>query len=446
MHVHDLIGIGFGPSNIALAIALEEHHGRGAPVRAPAGQPAGPLPGGPLFIEKQPRFAWHPDMMLEGAHMQISFLKDLVTLRNPASPYSFLSYLHDKGRLQDFINLKTFFPSRQEFNDYLAWAAGHFDHCCTYGEQVLDVQPESAHGVVELLRVRSLAADGRPRERLARNLVISVGGRAHIPEVFTGVLGDGRVFHTSTYLSGLARQPRLDRIAVVGAGQSAAEIFMHLHEHPARPRVDMLIRGHTIRPSDDSPFVNEVFNAEHTDYLYTRPDADRAALLAQTRHTNYSAPDLELIERIYEVLYQQKVRRESRHRLLRRREVTAVHADDDGVSLVLRDLDDGTRDTLRYDAVVLATGYERDQHRQLLAPLDGYLHGYAPDRQYRLRGDERLRPAIYVQGGSEATHGISDSLLSILAIRSWEIGAALRRTDAAPAAGHPRAARAALTS
>ncbi|ANN71772.1 lysine N(6)-hydroxylase/L-ornithine N(5)-oxygenase family protein [Bordetella bronchialis] len=430
MHVHDLIGIGFGPSNIALAIALEERHGRGSPT-------------GPLFIEKQPCFAWHPDMMLDGAHMQISFLKDLVTLRNPASRYSFLNYLHSKGRLQDFINLKTFFPSRQEFNDYLAWAAGHFDDCCAYGEQVLEVQPEPAGGVVELLRVRSRGADGGLRERLARNLVVSVGGRPRIPDVFASCMDDSRVFHTSGYLSALSRQPRLDRIAVIGAGQSAAEIFMHLHGHPARPRVDLLVRGHTIRPSDDSPFVNEVFNAAHTDYLYARPDAERAALLAQTRHTNYSAPDVDLIERIYDVLYQQKVRGEPRHRLLRRREVEAVRTAEAGVALSVRERDAGTLDTLHYDAVVLATGYERDQHRSLLAPLDDYLDSYEPDRHYRLRADERLRPAIYVQGGSEATHGISDSLLSILAIRSWEIGAALKRPETAPG---PQAARAALAS
>ena len=33
-------------------------------------------------------------MLLEDATMQVSFLKDLVTLRNPASEYGFLSYLH----------------------------------------------------------------------------------------------------------------------------------------------------------------------------------------------------------------------------------------------------------------------------------------------------------------------------------------------------------------
>ena len=129
MHVHDLIGIGFGPSNLALAIALDERRRAGQPVDA-------------MFIERQPAFAWHPDMLLSHAHMQISFLKDLATLRNPTSRFTFVNYLHEKQRLQDFINLKTFYPSRREFNDYLGWAAAQFDASCAYGEEVIDVLPE----------------------------------------------------------------------------------------------------------------------------------------------------------------------------------------------------------------------------------------------------------------------------------------------------------------
>src|SRR5688500_16831486 len=60
MQIHDLIGIGFGPSNIALAITLEEKKQEGYYIDS-------------FFIEKQPSFAWHANMMLENAHMQISF-------------------------------------------------------------------------------------------------------------------------------------------------------------------------------------------------------------------------------------------------------------------------------------------------------------------------------------------------------------------------------------
>ncbi|WP_417220973.1 lysine N(6)-hydroxylase/L-ornithine N(5)-oxygenase family protein [Achromobacter spanius] len=438
MQVHDLIGIGFGPSNIALAIALEERYGGDSGLL-------------PLFLEKQPCFAWHPHMMLDGTHMQISFLKDLVTLRNPASPFTFLNYLHSQGRLQQFINLKTFFPSRHEFNDYLAWAAGHFSDRCAYGEDVFDVAPETVGDTVPLLRVRSRDAQGRVRERLARNLVVSVGGKAHIPEPFLAWRDEPRIFHTSSYLSAIGKIAHPRRIAVLGAGQSAAEIFMNLRKPPARPQVGLLMRGRALRPTHDSPYMNEIFNAEHTDYIYSRPPAERAGLLSEAWHTNYSAPDVELIERIYNVFYQQQVTRQARHQLRRRCQVDAVEVvdgvDGDGqsVALTLFDRDTHLSEVVRYDAVILATGYVRDHHKQLLAPLAPYLEDHAIDRHYRLRADARLKPAIYVQGGSETTHGISDSLLSILAIRSQEIGNALSAGSPGDAVERPqRERRAAL--
>jgi L-ornithine N5-oxygenase len=421
MHIHDLIGIGFGPSNIALAIALEELRQAGQPVDA-------------LFIEKQPGFAWHRDMLLGGTHMQISFLKDLVTLRNPRSRFTFVNYLHEKNRLQDFINLKTFFPSRHEFNDYLAWAASHFDDRCVYGEDVVEVLPERRGSEVSLLRVRSRDAAGQVQERLARNLVVGVGGAPNIPECFRPLARDPRVFHSSRYLRHMAGHPQAGRVAVVGAGQSAAEIFMNLHELPQAPRVDLVMRARSIRPSDDSPFVNEIFNADFVDQVYGRTSDERAALLDEFWRTNYAAPDLALIERIFDVLYQQKVRSEQRHRFLRRHEVRSARAAGDGVHLTLLDLNRDRESTVRYDAVVLATGYRRDLHRHLLEPLAPYLGSFDVDRDYRVRARPGFRPAIFLQGACEATHGLSDTLLSITAVRTAEIGAALL------SAAHPTAA------
>lgn len=105
----DVVGVGFGPSNLGLAIALEERN-------ATVG-PAGRLTA--RFVERQESFGWHRGMLLEDATMQVSYLKDLVTLRNPRSAFSFLSYLHDRGRLVDFINYGSAFPTRLEFHDYL---------------------------------------------------------------------------------------------------------------------------------------------------------------------------------------------------------------------------------------------------------------------------------------------------------------------------------------
>src|SRR3978361_38695 len=114
-----LLGIGFGPSNLALAIALAE---RG--IRA-------------VFAEAQPSFGWHRSMLRPGTRMQVPFLKDLVTLRNNKSNFTFLNYLSEQGRLVEFIGRHTMFPSRMEFHDYLEWAAAGIGAAGQYGRESL---------------------------------------------------------------------------------------------------------------------------------------------------------------------------------------------------------------------------------------------------------------------------------------------------------------------
>lgn len=420
MFVHDLIGIGFGPSNIALAIALEEQRQAGQAFNA-------------VFIEKQPVFAWHKDMLLEHAHMQISFLKDLVTLRNPLSRFTFVNYLHEKQRLPDFINLKTFFPGRHEFNDYLAWAAAQFEPQCAYGETVFEVLPEQRGAEVTLLRVRSRNAQGEIRERLTRNLVVSPGGTARVPDCFRALRDEPRVFHSSTYLRGIERNQHARKVAVLGAGQSAAEIFMDLHGRGMA--LDFIMRARTIKPADDSPFSNQIFDADFVDHVYHRTQNERDELLREFWHTNYACPDLELIQHIFKVFYQQRVTGQARHQLLRQHQVTAAHATAQGVDLTLLDQTTQTARVERYDAVVLATGYERAQHKTLLEPLAPWLQRFETDRRYRIKASAGFQPGVYLQGACETSHGLSDTLLSITAVRSGEICAALLQGHAARTLG-----------
>jgi L-ornithine N5-oxygenase len=407
MHIHKLIGIGFGPSNLALAIALQEQG----------------HPGDALYLERQPQFAWHPDMLLDNTHMQISFLKDLATLRNPSSRFTFLHYLHQQQRLQDFINLKTFYPSRREFNDYLGWAARQFAPQCRYGEEVTAVLPVLEQGRVARLIVQSRDAQDKVQERQAENIVISVGGSPAIPDSFAALRGDARVFHSSGYLSGLAQLKDARRVAVIGAGQSAAEIFMDLHGKDFS--VDLITRARAMKPADDSPFINEIFNADYTDYVFHQEPAERAALLDEYLNTNYAVADTALIEQIFNVLYQQKVLGNPRHQFLRRHDVIAAQAEAGGIQLQLNDQESGSTVNARYDAVILATGYRRQTHQALLAPLAPWLGQMEVDRHYQVIGNEQFLPRVFLQGGCEASHGLSDTLLSITAIRSHEIGSAL---------------------
>ena len=429
MRIYDLLGIGFGPSNVALAITLQEHQQNGHKMDA-------------IFVERQQQFAWHPDMMLPHAHMQISFMKDLVTLRNPKSPFTFINYLQENDRLQDFINLKTFYPSRHEFNDYLSWSAAKFADQVAYGEEVINVTPVLNDTQVDYLKVTSKCADGRLIERFARNLVLGIGGKGHVPAMFAPYKDDPRFLHSSRYLTDIKNNDKAERIAIIGAGQSAAEIFVELNDHANKPAVDLVMRARSIKPSDDSPFVNEIFNADFTDFVYERPNEERKALLDEFWHTNYAAPDLELIQKIFSIFYEQKVAKQDHHNFLRRHEVTEVDTSGSDIRLTLKNFNTKQSYDKHYDAVVLATGYERDVHKRILAPLAPYLGDYEVNRNYRVNAAANFQPKIFLQGACEASHGLSDTLLSIVAVRSQEILDDLNTPAPKPAAAKVKASKA----
>jgi L-ornithine N5-oxygenase len=202
------------------------------------------------FVERQEGFGWHRGMLIEDATMRISFLKDLVTLRDPTSPFSFLAYLHERGRLVDFINYGSMYPTRLEFHDYLEWAAGRCGAAVDYGTEVLGIHParSAAGGPIDLLEIVGRRC-GITWRRHARNVVLATGLTAHLP---AGVRAGRRIWHHRDLL---IRVPELDgadpgRFVVVGAGQSAAEAVDHLHRtFPAAESARCSAATATARPT-----------------------------------------------------------------------------------------------------------------------------------------------------------------------------------------------------
>ncbi|NJP92916.1 SidA/IucD/PvdA family monooxygenase [Nonomuraea sp. FMUSA5-5] len=413
-HVHDLVGIGFGPSNLALAIALQERQER-----------TGDLLDA-VFLEKQPAFGWHRGMLLEGTTMQVSFLKDLVTMRNPTSPFSFLCYLQDKGRLLDFINHKTMFPSRMEFHDYLEWAAARLSERVEYGSEVVAVTPaqaDGAGGAIEALDVVVRQADGTLVTRRTRNLVLATGLEPVLPE---GVVSDERVWHSEDLLDKLPSLPEPRRIVVVGAGQSAAEVTEHLHGAFPQAEVCAVFSKYGYTPADDSSFANRIFDAVAVDHFYTAPDEVKARLRAYHASTNYSVVDLDLIDELYRRHYQEKVQGKERLRILNASRLTGVERDGSGVRVTVEFLPTGERTLLEADVIVYATGYRPADPLNLLGEAGRLCErlpggGVRLDRDYRVVTAPELRCGIYVQGASEHTHGLTSTLLSNTAIRVGEI-------------------------
>jgi L-ornithine N5-oxygenase len=254
--LHDLICVGFGPASLAISIALHDALDGTDPSlqNIPGLQSRVPKVA---FLEKQSQFAWHAGMLLPGAKMQISFMKDMATMRNPRSEFTFINYLHQKNRLVEFANLNTFLPVRVEYEDYMRWCAGWFEDVVSYSQEVTKVMPEKlTNGEIAAFRVVSRnTVTGRTETRRTKHVVIAAGGRPNIPKPFP--TNHPRVVHSSKF-SYMSRELLKDHnaaytIAVVGNGQSAAEIFDFLHANYPNSRTRLLIKGGALRPSDDSP-------------------------------------------------------------------------------------------------------------------------------------------------------------------------------------------------
>jgi L-ornithine N5-oxygenase len=411
--IHDVIGVGFGPSNLALAIAVAEE---GAP--AGSGTSA-------LFLERQAEFGWHRGMLIDDATMQVSFLKDLVTPRNPASGFSFLSYLHSKGRLVDFINHKNLFPLRVEFHDYLEWAAAQVAHLVRYEHEVVAVNPVRLREAVEGFEVIARGPDGTQVRHRARNVVFATGLRPKLPD---GVVPGPRIWHNRDLLRSVDElgDARPARFVVVGAGQSAAEVTAFLHRRFADAEVCAVFSRYGYSPADDSSFANRIFDPGAVDDFYTAPEHVKRMMLDYHANTNYSVVDLELIQDLYRRVYQEKVLGTERLRLFTASRLSDVAEGPDGVHVTVESLTTGETTSLDTDVIVYATGYRPADPRQLLGDL--VEHCLLDDqgrlsiaRDYRVDAAPEIRGGIYLQGGTEHTHGLSSSLLSNAAVRAAEI-------------------------
>nr|VTP04552.1 L-ornithine 5-monooxygenase [Mycobacterium riyadhense] len=398
----DLLGIGFGPSNLALAIALAERDMRA------------------VFVETQPRFGWHRGMLLPSARMQVPFLKDLVTLRNPKSDFTFLNYLSERGRIVEFIGRHTLFPSRMEFHDYLEWAASRVAANVRYGHRVIEVTSGEPGFVVRT----------DPKWVIhARTLVLGTGLRPVLPD---GVSETARQWHSHTLLNGLATLNAAvpTRFAVVGAGQSAAEVVGYLHDTYRQAQVHAIFTRYGYSVADDNPYANRIFDPSAVDDFYGAGQPLRQRLLDYHRSTNYSAVDPQLLDDLYSREYAERVAGSRRLIMHNVSEITGTQEYPDRVRLKISRLANPTQQTLDCDAVVYATGYAPLNIRGFLGDLAGRYEfdsegRPAVARDYRLVPKSGAPGDIYLNGSVEHTHGLASSLLSNVAVRAGEIVAAV---------------------
>ncbi|MER6915123.1 lysine N(6)-hydroxylase/L-ornithine N(5)-oxygenase family protein [Streptomyces sp. NPDC000594] len=429
--IYDILGIGFGPSNLALAIAVREHNARAPEADRIAA----------CFLERQPRFGWHRGMLIDDATMQVSFLKDLVTMRDPTSDFSFLCYLRERGRLVDFLNQKTLFPLRIEFHDYFAWAAARVGGVVEYGAEVVSVKPVTEEGEVRWFDVTSRDPAGVTTVHRARRLSVATGLEPHLPP---GTVLSDRIWHTSELLPRVAEVRAagtpVRRAVVLGAGQSAAEAVGYLHRTFPEAEICSVFAKYGYTPADDSPFANRIFDPEAVDHYYGAPREVKQALDDYHRSTNYSVVDLELIESLSRTMYQEKVQGRRRLRMLNASRIRGVVPGPDALRVTVEFLPTGEREELAADLLVHATGYQPQGIGESLGDLGKLCLRDEEDelvvgRDHRVETVAGVAADIYLQGGTEHSHGLTSTLLSHTAVRAGEIlGSLIGRRGGAPRA------------
>ncbi|MGK4584785.1 lysine N(6)-hydroxylase/L-ornithine N(5)-oxygenase family protein [Kitasatospora sp. HPMI-4] len=338
MTTYDFIGIGLGPYNLGLACLTE---------------PVDELNG--LFLESRPDFDWHPGMLLESATLQTPFMADLVTLADPTSPYSFLNYLKESGRLYPFYIREMFYPVRGEYNEYCRWAAARL-RSVRFGQEVTSVEYDQGEGVYVVHAVKPGGTEATSYR--ARHLVLGTGTPPYLPEACRDLGGDA--IHNSGYLEGKATLQAKESITVVGSGQSAAEIYYDLlAEMDAHGyRLDWVTRSPRFFPLEYTKLTLEMTSPEYVDYFHALPEDTRYRLESEQKGL-FKGIDADLINGIYDLLYQKSVKGPVATRLMTN---TALHkAGYDAAAglytLGLRHEEQGRDFELATHGLVLATGY-----------------------------------------------------------------------------------------
>lgn len=417
----DLVGVGLGPSNLAVA-ALAEPTG----VRT-------------AFYETRERFAWHPGMLLDWTTLQVPFLADLVTLADPTSRWSFLNYLARHDRLFPFYFSERFHIPRREYDAYCRWVAESLESC-HFGSRIEGVawRPDPRQLGGGLFEVTVAQVTGERQVVPARNVVLGLGTEPELPAALAG-LPDSQVLSSGAYLTRRDALLRAEHVTVVGSGQSGAEVVLDLLRADG-PAITWLTRTPAFAPMEYSKLGLEHFTPDYTRYFAGLPEATRRRLVPEQWQL-YKAASAETLAAVFDVLYERGIDGDGINGcvesadLLPGTELTgARRLGGNAIELAIRHGETGATGTIRTNAVVAATGY-RPVVPSVLDPMsdlvdwnDGSSNDRnSNDRNYRL--DENCRVALdasvggslYVLNAALHEHGVGTPDLGLAAHRAARV-------------------------
>lgn len=384
--IYDLLGIGIGPFNLSLAALSEPIEDLNC-----------------LFLDAKPHFNWHPGMLLKTARLQTPFMSDLVTMADPTSRYSYLNFAKQNGRLYPFYIRENFFLPRNEYNLYCQWVSEQLSNV-KFGIKITRVSFDAGEGVYSVVGFERLS--GKTQTYLCRKLVLGTGTVPYLPSHCPQ--NHPQVMHSASYLMQKTQLQSRKNITVVGSGQSAAEIFYDLLQDIDiyGYHLSWMTRSARFSPLEYTKLTLEMTSPDYTEYFHELTPTQRRALIAEQKHL-YKGINAELINDIYDLLYEKRLTADFKCRLMTNVALQGITPKTSGLTLAFEHIEKKQAFSLETDAVVLGTGYHyclppfvEDIKSQIEVDDIGQL---AVQRDYSIdiRGD------IFVQNVGLHTHGIS---------------------------------------
>ena len=398
--VYDIIGIGIGPFNLGMAALA-------APVEELS----------VLFFDQSPSFSWHPGIMLSDATLQVPFMADLVTMADPTSPYSFLNFMKQTGRLYKFYIKEDFYVLRKEYNAYCKWVVDQLPSC-HFGQKVLSTSYNQPEGYYELL-VEDQVTDEK-HFFFARKLVLGTGTVPKLPE-FAGHGRHASVIHTSQYLHRKRELLQQKSVSIIGSGQSAAEIFNDLLPETANGlQLKWFTRPDRFFPLEYSKLTLELTSPEYVDYFYNLP-ADKRRQVLGKQNQLFKGINYDLINQIFDKLYELSFDQSDLNvRLSTNCQLNNISiAESGGYNLHFYHTEQEQDFIQQTDFVVMATGYQYKEPAFLEGIAERIMRDqdqqYQVGRNYAIdtNGDE-----IFVQNAELHTHGFVTPDLGMGAYRN----------------------------
>lgn len=399
MKTYDFIGIGIGPFNLSIAALAE-----------------GLDDFSSLFLERESHFAWHPGMMVPDCYMQTSFLKDLVSAVDPTNRHSFINYLVKRRKFYRFLTTEQRTVSREEFADYLGWAAENLTSLA-FDQQVEQITFDDSR--------RLFSVETQNAQYCARHVCLGIGKQISLPDCVTEQ--SDHCFHASEMM---LRAPSLKgkRVAIIGGGQSGADLFLNAFngEWGQPAALNWISRRNNFNALDEAAFANEYFTPEYLECFATLRNTARQRLLNEQKMTSDGITSESLLN-IYRAMYHrfEVLRERPWAQLMPSRSVTHLASDRAEQCLTLCHHLDGCEEKLMADVVIFATGY-RAIRPAFLTSLAQRLQldreeGYRINTDFTLTWDGPQQNCLFAVNAGMHSLGIAEPQLSLMAWRAARI-------------------------